>query len=179
MPLCASYVVKKSKRQSFYYLIKGLTQLPEKLAKTLTLYGSTDQNNIHMATTKATNVDDYVAGFPKETQKVLEQIRATIKKALSDSEETISYAIPTFKQKGKPVIYFAGYKNHVSIYPAPRENEAFKKELSAYKGGKGTVQFPLDKPIPSSLITKIVKFRVKENEELAEQKKLAKKTAKR
>ena len=132
-----------------------------------------------MATAKASSVDDYIAGFPNETQKVLEQIRTTIKKALPNSEETISYAIPTFKQKGKNVIYFAGYKNHVSIYPAPRGNEAFKKELSAYKGGKGTVQFPLDKPIPFSLITKIVKFRVKENDELAGQKKLAKKTTKR
>ena len=121
-----------------------------------------------MTTAKPDNIDAYIAGFPKDTQKILEQIRATIKKAAPDAEETISYAMPTFKLKGSALIYFAGYKNHISLYPAPRGNEAFKEELSAYKGGKGTVQFPLNKPMPFDLITKIVKFRVKENLEKAE-----------
>ena len=124
-----------------------------------------------MATTKPNNIDEYIAGFPKETQKILEQIRATIKKAAPDAEETVSYAIPTFILKGQYLIYFAGYKNHIGLYPAPRENEAFKKELAVYKGGKGTVQFPLDKPMPLDLITKIVKFRIKKNLEEAKKKK--------
>ena len=124
-----------------------------------------------MATTKPHDIDEYIAGFPKDTQKVLEQIRATVKKAAPDAEETISYAIPAFTLKGRYLLYFAGYKNHTSLYPAPTGNEAFKKELSVYKRGKGTVQFPLDKPVPLSLVTKIVKLRVKENLEKAEKKK--------
>lgn len=119
----------------------------------------------------ASDINEYIAGFPKETQKVLKQIRATIKKAAPEAEETISYAIPTFTVNGRYLIYFAGFKNHVSVYPAPRLNEAFKKELSGYKGGKGTVQFPLDKPLPLNLITKIVKFRMMENSKKAEKKK--------
>jgi uncharacterized protein YdhG (YjbR/CyaY superfamily) len=123
-----------------------------------------------MTIKKPNNIDEYIAGFPKETQKVLKQIRATIKKAAPATEETISYAIPTFTLNDRYLIYFAGYKNHVSIYPAPRTNEVFKKELSAYKGGKGTVQFPLDKPLPLNLITKIVKFRIRENRKKVERK---------
>lgn len=115
-----------------------------------------------MLTTKPKNIGEYIAGFPIETQKLLEQIRATIKKAAPEAKETISYAIPTFKLNGN-LVHFAAFKNHIGFYPAPRGNEAFKKELSIYKGGKGTVQFPIDKKIPLNLITKIVKFRVKEN----------------
>jgi len=121
-----------------------------------------------MTTIKPNNIDEYIAGFPKDTQKVLEQIRATIKKAAPEAEETISYSIPTFTIKGRYLVYFAGYKNHIGLYPVPTENEVFKKELSLYKGGKGTVQFPLGKPIPLNLITKIVKFRLKENVEKAD-----------
>ena len=120
-----------------------------------------------MKTTKPANINEYIAGFPKDTQKILKQIRTTIKKAAPGAEETISYAIPTFKLKGRYLVYFAGYKNHISLYPSPRGNEAFKKELSVYKGGKGTVQFPLDKPIPLNLITRIVKFKIKETLEKA------------
>ena len=120
-----------------------------------------------MKTTKPANINEYIAGFPKDTQKILKQIRTTIKKAAPGAEETISYAIPTFKLKGRYLVYFAGYKNHISLYPSPRGNEAFKKELSVYKGGKGTVQFPLDNPMPLNLITRIVKFRIKENLEKA------------
>ena len=119
----------------------------------------------------ANNIDEYIAGFPKEIQKTLKLIRAAIKKAAPDAEETISYAIPTFTLNGHYLIYFAGYKNHVSIYPAPRGNENFKDELSQYKGGKGTVQFPLDKPIPLNLLGRIVKFRIKENLKKASAKK--------
>ena len=123
--------------------------------------------NDHLKATKPKDIDEYIAGFPKNTQKILKQIRAIIKKAAPGAEETISYAMPAFKLKGRHLIYFAGYKNHIGLYPAPRGNEAFKKELSVYKIGKGTVQFPLDKPMPLNLITRIVKFKIKENLEKA------------
>ena len=124
-----------------------------------------------MKSIKPNNINEYVAGFPEKTQKFLKQIRKTIKKAAPGAEEKISYAIPTFTIEGKYLIYFAGYKNHISIYPAPRGVEAFKKELSVYKGGKGTIQFPLDKPMPLDLITRIVKFRAKEQKKSSEKSK--------
>jgi len=116
------------------------------------------------------NIDDYIAAFPKDVQAILEKIRLTIRKAAPDAEETISYQIPTFTLKGKYLVYFAAYKKHIGLYPAPRGNAEFKQELSGYDGGKGTVRFPLDKPIPFGLIRRIVKFRVKENLERAKAK---------
>ena len=124
-----------------------------------------------MNTSKPENIDEYIATFPENTQKLLQQVRTSIKKVVPAVEETISYGIPTFTLNGGYLIYFAGYKNHISLYPAPRGNELFKEELSAYKGGKGTIQFPLDKPMPFNLITRIVKFRIKENEAKAKKKK--------
>jgi uncharacterized protein YdhG (YjbR/CyaY superfamily) len=112
------------------------------------------------------DIDEYIATFPDDVQKVLRKIRLTIRKAAPDAEERISYQIPTFTLHGN-LIYFAAFKRHVSVYPAPRGNEAFRDELSAYEGGKGTVRFPLDKPVPYDLITRIVKFRVKDNTERA------------
>lgn len=112
-----------------------------------------------MITAKPKNIDEYIAGFPENVQHMLQQIRETIQKAAPKAEEAISYAMPTFKLNGN-LIHFAGYKNHIGLYPAPQGIEAFKKELSAYKGAKGSVQFPLDQPMPLALITKIVKFRV-------------------
>jgi uncharacterized protein YdhG (YjbR/CyaY superfamily) len=109
------------------------------------------------------SVDEYIAGFPTDVQKILQKIRMTIRKAAPGAEETISYAIPCFKLNGRYLIYFAGFRNHTSIYPAPRGAEEFTEELAAYEGGKGTVQFPLDKPIPIGLIKRIVKYRIKEN----------------
>ncbi|HUR12305.1 MAG TPA: DUF1801 domain-containing protein [Flavitalea sp.] len=109
------------------------------------------------------NIDEYIDRFPEKSQRILEEIRKTIRKASPDAEEKISYAIPTFTLNGHYLIYFAAYKTHISIYPAPRGNEIFKEELSHYKGGKGTVQFPLDKPIPLKLITRIVEHRIREN----------------
>ena len=125
-----------------------------------------------MATTKTATatVDEYIAGFPAPVQKILKQLRATIKKQIPEADQSISYGVPTFKIKGKPVIYFAGFRNHVSVYPAPRQSDAFKKELTDYKGGKGTVQFPLDKPLPLDLITRITKFRLAQNMELEKAK---------
>ena len=117
-----------------------------------------------MRTSKPKNVDEYIAGFPNDVQKILEQIRATIKKAAPDAEETIKYAIPTFALNGN-LVFFAAFKNHIGFYATPTGNKAFKKEFSGYKQGKGSVQFPLDKPMPFDLITKIMKFRIKENSE--------------
>jgi uncharacterized protein YdhG (YjbR/CyaY superfamily) len=114
---------------------------------------------------KPKDINEYITGFPRGIQKILETVRSTIKKAAPDAVETISYAIPEFSYNGKLLIFFAGYKKHISIYPAPRSHESFKKILSAYKGGKGTVQFPFDKPIPFTLIIKIVKFRLKKAKE--------------
>lgn len=111
-------------------------------------------------------IDDYIAGFPAEVQEILEKIRSTIRKAAPDAEETINYGIPTFTLNGN-LVHFAGFKNHIGFYPTPSGIEKFKEELSAYEGAKGSVQFPLDKPMPLSLISKIVKFRVKENLERA------------
>ncbi|HMJ46941.1 MAG TPA: DUF1801 domain-containing protein [Ferruginibacter sp.] len=111
---------------------------------------------------KPASIDEYIAGFQEQTQKILEQVRATIKKAAPGAEETISYAMPAFRLNGY-LVYFAAFKNHIGFYPAPSGSAAFIKELSPYKTGKGSVQFPLDKPMPLHLITKIVQFRVKEN----------------
>ena len=108
------------------------------------------------------SIDDYIATFPKDVQKILQAVRTTIRKAAPTAEETINYQMPTFKLNGN-LVHFAGYKNHIGFYPAPSGIEAFKKELSIYKGAKGSVQFPIDKPMPLDLITKIVKFRVSEN----------------
>ena len=115
------------------------------------------------------NIDEYIAGFPKDIRKLLEEIRVTVKKAAPEATETINYAIPTFTLKGN-LVHFAAYKNHIGFYPAPSGIAAFKKELSVYEGAKGSVQFPIDKPLPLALVTKIVKFRVKENLERAETK---------
>ena len=115
-----------------------------------------------MKTAPAQTIDEYISGFPKDIQKVLQEIRNTIRKAAPDAEETINYAIPTFKLNGN-LVHFAAFQKHIGFYPAPSGIDAFKKELSAYDGAKGSVQFPLDQPIPLALITRIVKFRVKEN----------------
>jgi uncharacterized protein YdhG (YjbR/CyaY superfamily) len=108
------------------------------------------------------NIDEYIGGFPPDVQKLLKKVRATIKKAAPGAGEAIKYAIPTFTLNGN-LVFFAAYKNHIGFYPAPRGIEKFKKELSAYEGGKGSVRFPLDQSIPYELISKIVKFRVAEN----------------
>jgi uncharacterized protein YdhG (YjbR/CyaY superfamily) len=115
-----------------------------------------------MAKTNYTSVDEYIKTFPPSTQKVLHSVRKTIKEVIPDAEEVISYQIPTFKLNGKYIIYFAGWANHISVYPKPRGSESLNKQLAKFKGGKGTVQFPLDKPIPLPLVKKIVKYRLKD-----------------
>ena len=119
---------------------------------------------------KPKTIDEFIAGFPKDVQKILQELRAAIKKAAPATEETINYGVPTFILNGN-LVHFAGFKHHIGFYPTPSGIEAFKKELSVYKGAKGSVQFPLDKPLPLGLITKIVKFRVKENNEKAKARK--------
>lgn len=116
------------------------------------------------------NIDAYIERFPARVQKLLQKIRKTIQKAAPDATEVISYQMPAFKQK-RVLVYFAAYKNHIALYPAPRGAREFKKELEQYEGGKGTVQFPLDQPVPEDLITRIVKFRIKENSVAAAKKK--------
>jgi uncharacterized protein YdhG (YjbR/CyaY superfamily) len=119
---------------------------------------------------KPNNTDDYIASFPPPVQERLQQVRAAIKKAVPDAEECISYGIPTFRLNG-PLVHFAAFQQHIGFYALPSGNEAFQKELSAYKVGKGSIQFPLNKPLPLELITKIVQFRVQENRAKAAQKK--------
>jgi len=117
-----------------------------------------------MKTTQAApqTIDEYIAGFPAEVQKILQKIRKTIHEAAPEAQEKISYQMPTFFLQGN-LVHFAAFKEHIGFYPVPTGIEKFKKELSVYKQGKGSVQFPLDQPMPYDLITKIVKFRVKEN----------------
>lgn len=118
-------------------------------------------------------IDKYIATFPKDVQVLLNKIRETIQKAAPKAEQKISYAMPTFYLEGN-LVHFAGYKNHIGFYPAPSGLKAFEAEISKYKNSKGAVQFPIDKALPLSLITKIVKFRVKENLEKINSKKTVK-----
>ncbi|MEN6551606.1 MAG: DUF1801 domain-containing protein [Methanobacterium sp.] len=107
-------------------------------------------------------IDEYIATFPENVQDILQEIRKVIRESAPEAEEAISYGMPTFKLNGN-LVHFAAYEKHIGFYPAPSGIEAFKEELSPYKGGKGSVQFPIDKPLPLDLVEKIVIFRVKEN----------------
>ncbi|HEU5051864.1 MAG TPA: DUF1801 domain-containing protein [Hanamia sp.] len=118
-----------------------------------------------MKTAPAKNIDEYISSFPASTSKLLKQVRMIVRKAAPKAEETISYGMPAFKYKGRVIIYFAGYKNHIGVYATPSAHEAFKKELSVYKQGKGSVQFPLVEPLPLDLISRMVKFRVSQQDE--------------
>ncbi len=113
-------------------------------------------------TSKPATIDEYIAGFPKEVQAILRKVRATIRQAAPAAAETISYGIPTFTLKGN-LVHFAAFKEHIGFYPAPRGIEKFRRELSAYQGGKGSIRFPMAEPIPFGLISRIVKYRVKDN----------------
>ena len=106
----------------------------------------------------ASSIDDYIAGFPPETRKTLEELRALIRASAPDATETISYAIPTFDLNGH-LVHFAGYKQHIGFYPTGRGVEAFKEELKPYKSGKGSVQFPVDEPLPDDLVRALVEAR--------------------
>ena len=106
-------------------------------------------------------IDEYIAGFPEDVQAILQRVRQTIKAAAPNAQETINYQMPTFTLNGN-LVHFAAFKNHIGFYPTPTGIEQFKDELSVYKGAKGSVQFPLDKPMPYDLIRRIVVFRVEE-----------------
>lgn len=112
--------------------------------------------------TTFSNIDEYIQQFPEEIQAILVQIRTTISTAAPEAIESISYGMPVFKFKGKPLVYFAAFKNHIGFYATPTGHTAFADEFSKYKQGKGSVQFPLDKPMPLALIAKITKFRMQE-----------------
>jgi uncharacterized protein YdhG (YjbR/CyaY superfamily) len=111
---------------------------------------------------KPTDIDSYIAEFPEATQALLQQIRATIQAAAPDATETISYAIPTFVYHGN-LVHFAGYKQHIGFYPGAAGIEAFKDEISEYKWAKGSVQFPLNEPLPLDLVTRMVNYRLAQN----------------
>ena len=112
--------------------------------------------------TNSRTVDQYIAGFPPEVQKILKRVRSTVRKAAPEAEETFSYRMPSYTLNGK-LVYFAAFKKHIGFYPRVTGISKFKHELSAYEGAKGSVRFPFNKPVPFNLISRIVKFRVKEN----------------
>jgi uncharacterized protein YdhG (YjbR/CyaY superfamily) len=109
-------------------------------------------------------VDEYIKTFPTEMQSLLEKVRSSILKKAPEAIESISYGMPAYKTNGKPLVYFAGYKKHIGFYATPTGHTEFSNELSNYKQGKGSVQFPVDHPVPYWLIEQIVVFRVKEND---------------
>lgn len=111
----------------------------------------------------AGSIDDYIASFPPEVQGRLLELRALIRAAAPDATETISYAMPTFDLNGRHLVHFAGYAKHIGLYPVPDTMEAFGKELEPYKRGKGSVQFPLDRPMPMDLIRRMIEFRIEES----------------
>jgi len=113
---------------------------------------------------KFTTMEAYIASFPKEVRGILQEIRRTIQNAAPGAVEAISYQIPTFKLNGSNLVHFAAWKNHIGFYATPSGNAAFKKELARYKVAKGSIQFPLDEPIPYDLVAKIAKFRMKETQ---------------
>jgi len=115
-------------------------------------------------------IDEYINTFPEDVRNILNELRQTIKEAAPEAEETINYQIPTFTLHGN-LVHFAAFKNHIGFYPTPTGMEAFKKELSPYKGAKGSVQFPIEHPLPLPLIRRIVEYRVKENLERKQKKK--------
>jgi uncharacterized protein YdhG (YjbR/CyaY superfamily) len=123
-----------------------------------------DKTKIDYAT-----IDDYIAACPKNVQPILKKLRATIKAAAPKAEEKISYRMPAFFQNGV-LVYFAAFKNHIGFFPTASGIQSFKKEISSYKNSKGTVQFPLDQPLPFNLIRKIVKFKISENSKKADEK---------
>ena len=117
------------------------------------------------------NVDEYILDFPEDIQSLLNLVRSTIQQAAPEAEESIGFGMPAYKIHGKPLVYFAAFKNHIGFYATPTGHAEFAKELSKYKQGKGSVQFPIDQPMPLKLIAQIVEFRVIENQEKSKAKK--------
>ncbi len=113
---------------------------------------------------KLDSIDQYIASFSGNTEAVLKQMRSLINKIAPSASESISYGMPAFKVNGKPLIYFAGYKNHIGLYALPKTHKTFSLQIAKYKQGKGSVQFPLNQPMPMQLINKMIKYRLKELE---------------
>jgi uncharacterized protein YdhG (YjbR/CyaY superfamily) len=111
------------------------------------------------------NIDEYIKTFPTDIQAILEKVRQAIQKAAPEAAETISYGIPTFNLHGKHLVFFAGWKHHISLYPIPGGDEAFQQKIAQYKRAKGTIQFQLDNPIPYDVVEKIVTLLMMENPE--------------
>lgn len=120
--------------------------------------------------TDPSTIDDYIAAFPEDVRALLEQIRAAIREAAPDAQETMSYRMPAFKLRGRDLAYFAAYKKHIGLYPAPTGHAEFQEAVEVYGAGKGTLRFPLDQPIPLELVRRIVRFRAKEIADRAEAK---------
>ena len=116
-------------------------------------------------TAKPVTVDEYISHFSPQVQEILQQVRLTVQKAAPEATEFISYGIPAFRYKEANLVYFAAFQRHLGFYALPSGNDAFKKDLSNYQVGKGSIQFPLDAPMPLDLITRIVKFRIEEVEQ--------------
>ena len=127
---------------------------------------SLDKNTLKLK--KMTTVDDYIASFPKDIHTLLKSVRKTILEKAPHAIESMSYGMPAYKTNDKPLVYFAAYKNHIGFYATPQGHTEFSNELSKYKSGKGSVQFPLDQPIPLDLIGRIVEFKAKENSKKTE-----------
>lgn len=110
--------------------------------------------------TGSAEVDAYIAGFPEDVQEILDRMREIVREVAPDAEERIAYGMPGYKLNGKPLVYFAGYAKHIGFYATPNGHEAFKEDFARYKQGKGSVQFPLDEPMPYELVERVVRFRV-------------------
>ncbi len=123
-----------------------------------------------MKQTAPKTIDEYISSFPQDIQEILEKIRSLVKRAAPQAQETIKYGIPTFMLRDTYLIYFAAYKKHIAIYPIPAGDPRFNEEISAYRSGKGTLQFPLDQSIPYTLIRKLIKFSLQDNLTRAESK---------
>lgn len=120
-----------------------------------------------MKRSRPASVDDYIASFPPEHRKRLKQLRALVRRVAPDAVESISYNMPAYKLEGRPLVYFAGHLAHIGFYALPTGHEKFRDELAGYRQGRGSVQFPIDRPLPLDLIERMVKFRVEENRALA------------
>lgn len=123
-----------------------------------------EQINMAMRREQEKTIDEYIRNSREDVREILEKIRAVIHEAAPQAEEAIRYGMPTFRLRGKNLVYFAAFAHHIGFYPIPSGIEAFKEELSGYKQGKGSVQFPLDQPVPYDLVKKITLFRVVEIE---------------
>ena len=125
---------------------------------------------MHASKSQFKTMDEYINTFPENVRNILNELRQTIREAAPEAEETVNYQMPTFTLHGN-LVHFGAFKNHIGFYPTPTGIEAFKKELAPYQGAKGSVQFPMDQPLPLALIRRIVEYRVKENLERKQKKK--------